>query len=221
MLVCGVPKNSDEFSRIHSVEQSLFGNLSLSPAMADDIFKFCPEIYTVIVGAQQTVAAYSSAFPLKRKWAQAFIAGDITEPDLTPDMLLGRHDCLQDCCIYIGSVVVASTYDSLMKATLLASLCSWRIQQLQATSANRLTVVMTAATKQGQRMIRSAGAKPLNDGANRKDGHTVYGRQITLGFLCRVTAAMERCLNSGIVQMNLDFQPSLVAATGAPALAMA
>jgi len=189
--------------------------------MADDIFKFRPEIYTVILGPQQTVAAYSSAFPLKRKWAEAFVAGDVTEPELTPDMLLGRQDCLDDACVYIGSVVVASNYNPLMKATLLASLFSWRMQQLRDTSVRRLVVIMTAATKQGERMIRAVGAKPLNGGANRKDGYTVYERQITPGFLYRATAVMERCLNSRIVQMNFEFRPSLAAVTRVPALATA
>jgi hypothetical protein len=189
--------------------------------MADKIYKFRPEIYAVILDSQQSVAAYSSAFPLKQKSAEAFIAGDVTEPDLTPEMLLGRQDCLDESCVYIGSVVVASHYDSLMKATLLATLFSWRIQQLRDASVSRMAVIMTAATKQGERMIRLAGAKPLNDGSNRKDGYTVYGVQITAGFLYRATVAMEQCLNGRIVQMDLDFRPSMAALTHAPAVATA
>jgi hypothetical protein len=63
--------------------------------------------------------------------------------------------------------------------------------------------------EQGERMIRYVGAKQLNDGINRKDGLPVYGRVVTPGFLSRAAATMERCLNSRVVQMNLDFMPSV------------
>ena len=177
--------------------------------MAFEIFKSRPEIYTAILGPDDAVAAYSSAYPLKREWAEALIAGDITEPDLTPSMLLRRHDGLEGSCVYVGSVVVVSTNDPLTKAILLASLLSWRVQQLRAASVKRLSVFMTPVADQGERMIRYIGAKQLNDGTNRKDGYPVYGRIITPGFLSRATSMMERCLNSRVVQMNLDFTPSL------------
>jgi hypothetical protein len=155
------------------------------------------------------VAAYSSAYPLKREWAEAFIAGDITEPDLMPSMLLARHDGLEGSCVYIGSVVVVSQNDPLTKAILLASLLSWRVQQLKAASVKRLSVFMTPVAEQGERMIRLIGAKQMSDGTCRKDRYPVYGRVITPGFLSRATATMERCLNSHFVQMNLDFTPSV------------
>jgi len=211
MFVCGVPKDSGEFSRLLCVERRLFGDLSLSSAMADSIFRFRPEIYSAILGQGESVAAYTSAFPLKPEWADAFIAGDVTEPDLTPGMLLGRHDCLEGARVYIGSVVIDSACNPLMKSTLLASLVAWRVRQMRAASVKRLSVMMTAVTKRGERMIRSVGARQLNDGANRKDGHAIYGREITPGFLGRVTAAMERCLNSGLVQMDFDFRPGVQA----------
>jgi hypothetical protein len=191
------------------VEQELFGALSLAPATAHEIFEFRPEVYAAVVGPEDRVAAYSSIYPLKKKWADAFVAGDITEPDLTAAMLLTRQDCHEGSNIYIGSVVVDSTYDPIMKSVLLASMFSWRVQQLRHVSVGRLSVMMTAVSKQGERMIRKFGASELNAGANRKDGYAVYGRDVTPRFLFRATAAMERCLNSGIVQMNRDYVPTV------------
>jgi len=179
------------------------------PQTAFEIFKTRPEIYAAILGPNGDVAAYSSAYPLKREWAEAFIAGDITEPDLTPSMLLTRQDGLDGSSVYVGSVVVVSQNDPLTKAILLASLLSWRVRQLKAASVKRLSAFMTPVAEQGERMIRFIGAKQLNDGTNRKDGYPVYGRAITPGFLSRATATMERCLNSRVVQMNCDFTPGL------------
>ena len=207
MFVCGVPRDSSEFSRLVSVEQGLFGGLSVPPQMAHEIFEFRPEIYTAVVAPDQSVAAYSSAYPLKAHWAEEFVAGHVTEPELTSDMLLERQDSHERSCVYVGSVVVASNYDPFTKSILLASLFSWRVQQMRHASIDRLSLIMTAVTKQGERMIRRIGARQLNDGAHRKDGHAIYGREITPRFLVRATAMMAQCLGDGIVQMSFEGWP--------------
>ncbi len=219
MFVCGVPKDSSEFARVLKVEQGLFGGLSLPPAMAHQMFDFRPEIYAAVVGPDDNVAAYSSIYPLKKKWADAFVAGDVTEPDLTTTMLLTRQDCHERSSIYIGSVVVGGDYDAITKSVLLASMFSWRVQQLHHVAVGRLSVMMTAVTRQGERMIRKFGAKQLNDGTQRKDGYAVYGREVTPRFLYRATLVMDKCLNSGLVEMNRDFVPTTCAPTHAPTLA--
>jgi len=205
MLVCGVPRNSAEFSRVFSVEERLFGKLALPRPAAEKIFNFCPQIWAAVFAPDGSVAAYTAAYPLKLKCADAFIAGDITEPDLTPDMMLERPDTLNGSCIYIASVVVSGEYNTLMKSTLLASLFSWRVRQLEAHAVKRISVIMTPVTDQGRRMVQAAGAKQLNSGAGRSDGYAVYGREVTPGFLYQATSAMERCLNKGVVEMNFDF----------------
>jgi hypothetical protein len=96
---------------------------------------------------------------------------------------------------------------------------SWRVQQLHHVAIDRLSVMMTAVTKQGERMIRKFGAKQLNDGAQRKDGYAVYGREVTPRFLYRATLVMDKCLNSGIVEMDRDFVPKMCPPTHAPMLA--
>jgi hypothetical protein len=218
MFVCGVPRNSAEFSRLLRIEEDLFGNLSVPATVAHQFFKRYPEMYTVIQAEDGAVAAYSSTYPLKRQWADALVAGDIAEPDLTPAMLIDEDESLDGCSIYIGSVVVVGEHDALTKAILVASLLSWRIQQLQAAAVSKLSIVMTAVSEQGERMIRYIGAKQLNDGAGRKDGYPIYGREISPGFVHRMTATMERCLNSGIVRMDRNFGPALQSPQSVPGL---
>jgi hypothetical protein len=208
MFVCGVPKDSSEFSRVLKVEQGLFGDNALPAAMAHQIFEFRPEIYAAVLGPDDSVAAYSSVFPLKKEAAEAFVAGDITEPELTTAMLLTRQDCHECASIYIGTLAVGDNYDPIMKSVLLASMFSWRAQQLNHVAINRLSVMMTAATKQGERLIRRMGATQLNASANRKDGYAVYGRAITPRFLRRATATIEKCLNNGVVRMSRNFVPN-------------
>jgi len=205
MFVCGVPRNSAEFQCYLNLEHSLFGRLSVPTETAQTFFRLRPEIYQVVIAPGDVVAAYSSAYPLQPKWAQALIAGEIAEPDLTPSMLLRRDESLEGSTFYIGSVVVANGYDRLTKLKLLASLISWRARQFEAACINRLRVILTPVTEEGERMARQGGARLLNDGTGRKDGYPVCGRDITRGFLTGVATALERCLDSSIVEMNYNF----------------
>jgi hypothetical protein len=207
MFFCGVPRDSCDFSKVLKVERGLFGDNALPSAMAHQFFEFRPEIYAAVLGPDDGVAAYSSVFPLKKQWAEAFVAGDITEPELTPAMMLTRQDCHEFASIYIGSVAVGDNFDPIMKSVLLASMFSWRAAQLHHVSIQRLSVMMTAATKQGERLIRRMGARQLNASANRKDGYAVYGRTITPRFLRRATATIGKCLNSGVVRMSRNYVP--------------
>ena len=115
MFVCGVPTNMATFSRVFDAAEDHFGNLYYSPKMATKILAFRPEIYLAIIASNGTVAAYSSAYPLKNEWAAAFIAGDIAEPNLTPDMLLSRHDALDGTTICFGHILVCNSYDPFTK----------------------------------------------------------------------------------------------------------
>jgi hypothetical protein len=221
MFVCGVPKDATALSRVLTVERNLFGALSVPDSVAHEIFRARAEIFSAITGPGASVAAYSTIYPLKPHWAKALIAGDIAEPDLRANMLLARHDSHHNACIYIGSVVVDSSFDPLTKSILLSSVLSWRTQQLLDASIRRLSVVMTGVSKEGERLIRYLGAKQLNDGANRKDGYAIYGRTVTQGFLSRATSTIERCLNNRTVKMDLDFLPTPPAHAPRPRMAEA
>jgi hypothetical protein len=209
MFVCGVPKSLAEFSAAFDAGESQFGQLSVSPSMAKEIFAFRPEVYLSIVAQNGVVAAYSSAYPLKPRWADALVAGDIAEPDLTPDMLLCRQDGLDGCHIYVGAIVVRSCYDPFSKSVFLANLLAWRAKQLQDASVKRITAIMTPVTKQGQRLVRYIGAERLGTGAD-VNGHAIYGRKLSPGFLYRITSSMEKLLSHSMVRLDEDFQPPLL-----------
>jgi len=209
MFVCGVPTNLAAFFRVFDAAERHFGKLSMSSETATEIFAFRPEIYLAITTSNGAVAAYSSAYPIKKEWAAAYIAGDIAEPDLAPDMLLGRQDALDGTTVCFGHVLVCDSYDPFTRSILLASLFSWRAQQLQYLSVRRITAIMTPITKHGERLVHYAGAKRLGTSSDT-NGYGIYGRNISPGFLYRMTSSMERYTGNPIVKMNLDFQPSLL-----------
>jgi len=209
MFVCGVPRNLAEFSDAFNVGETQFGELSVSLSMAKTIFAFRPEIYLAITAPNGAVAGYSSTYPLKERWANALVAGDIAEPDLTPDMLLCREDGLDGASIYIGSIVVSSNYDPFSKSVFLANLLAWRALQLQDASVKRITAIMTPVTKQGQRLVRYIGAERLGTKTD-VNGHGIYGRKMSPGFLYRITSSVEKLLSNSMVKLDQDFQPSLL-----------
>jgi len=205
MFVCCVPRSSAEFLRVLSLEQSLFGHLSVPPETAKNFFRVRPEIYQAVIGPAETLAAYSSVYPLKPHWAQAFIAGEIGEPELEPHMLLERDESLEGATLYVGSVVVADHYNAATKSLLVASLIAWRAKQLDVAALRRFSVIATPLTAHGHRLLRHGGATLLADGSSRRDGCSVYGREITHGYHSRVLAGVEKLLNGSVVEMKYNF----------------
>jgi len=216
MFYCGVPRDAAEFSRVWTIEQSQFGGLSVPASVAREIYRKRPELFLAIFCEKSTVAAYSVGYPLKPEWADALIAGAITEPELTADMLLTYEDSHENAAVYIGSVVVSEQYDAFTRASLMAALVSFRAGQMRQHSIRRMSLMMTGVSKQGQKLIRYVKAKQLNSGDNRKDGYAIYGRVITPSFLNRATIAIERCFNSTSVQMSLDSLPAVGAESFVP-----
>ena len=207
MYICGVPKTLAEFVKIMDVEKALFGDHALSLEASVELFKRRPDIYTAVVCPNGSIAAYLTAYPLKPKCAEALIEGEVTEPELTPDMLLTQHDKLEGSCVYIGSVVVDSKFNPILKTILLVSLGQFYIRPLQAAAVRRHSVIMTAASKDGKQLMNWIGAEKLNDGTNRKDGLDVYGRTISQGFLYRACAKVERFFDNEFVQFDFTSRP--------------
>lgn len=205
MFVCCVPRNAAEFLRVLSLEQSLFGPLSVPPETAKKFFRVRPEIFQAVIGPADTLAAYSSVYPLKPRWASAFIAGEIGEPDLEPHMLLARDESLEAATLYVGSVVVADHYNPATKSLLIASLIAWRAKQLDVGALKRFSVIATPLTEHGHRMLRHGGATLIAAGSSRKDGCSVYGREITHGYHSRLLPMVERLLNGSVVEMKYNF----------------
>lgn len=205
MFVCDVPRSKSDFLKIADMENELFDGMALSPDNSLAIFDFCPEVYSAIYGELGEIVGYSSVFLMRQEYAFQFISGELTEPDLTPNMLFSLSDPdFRTGHAYVGSVVVKDGFSMVTRSILLASLLSWRMTQMTRLALPRLPVFMIAVSDQGEQMVRFVGAKRLNDGARRKDGKAVYGRTITPGFMARANASLHRCMSAGLVQMEFD-----------------
>jgi hypothetical protein len=217
MYICRVPESLVEFKKLIDVERAIFGGHALSFEASLALFKKRPDIYTAVFSPIGSVAAYLTTYPLQPRYAEAVIEGEVTEPELTPDMLSAQHRKLDGSCIYIGSVFVDRELNPLFKAILIISLAQYHIRKQQANEFRRFSVIMTTASKEGERLTNWIGAQKLNDGCNRKDGLDVYGRTISRGFLYHSCATMERLLENKYVRIDFASPPLNVGLIGVEA----
>jgi hypothetical protein len=203
-FVCAVPRNAEEFGRVHDFERSLFGNLAFPRDVADEFFAMRPEIFSAVFDQDGTVVAYTCAFFLRPQWGAALISGEIADLELRPHMMYRRNDCHTGVVVYLGAVAVDPKCDPILKAMLLASLMWARVHQMRGASVERLSAIMTTVSKEGERLARRMGATKLNDRTNRKDGLDIFGCDLSLDLLGGVFRAMEKFPFAKSIQMNLD-----------------
>ena len=209
MFTCGVPRNLVTFDHLVGLDQAIFGNNSLAPDRARDLFRRRPEIYTAILKPTGQLVAYSIIYPLKPEWAQHFIEGSIGESDFTPEMILDREVSHEGQHFHIGSVVVDSASDPIMRSVFLAGLLRWWAYHLDSVISGNATFLMGPVTAGGMKLVRHVHAIKLSSGENRKDGHDLYGLTTTTAFLHRLSAAIDSFLDRELVQLNLDFRAAM------------
>jgi hypothetical protein len=198
-FVCRVPKNAEEFRRVHELEQSMFGELAFPTDVAEEIFAMRPEIFSAVFDQDGNVVAYSSAFFLRPEWGTALIRGDITDVELRPHMMYRRNDHHAGVYVYLGSVVVDPKCDPILKAMLLASLMWFRVHQMLSASVERLSAIMTTVSKEGERLARRMGAKKLNDRTK------MFGCELSPELLGGAFRAMENFPFARSIEMDLNF----------------
>jgi hypothetical protein len=206
MFVCGVPRDLNTFDQIVGVDHSIFGKSSVTPEWARELFRVRPEIYSTILCPKGQVVAYSDVYPLKPRWAQLFVAGKMCEGSFRPHMILDRQEPHEGQHFYVGSVVVNGKYDPILKSLLLASLLRWRAYHFQSLSLHGMTLLMTAVTSQGTRLVNRVGARKVGSGRDREDGHDLYGWKATPAMLHRLSHAIDGFLKEEMVRISFDFR---------------
>lgn len=202
MFTCKVPDEAG-IRHLATIEQQLFNGIALSAEGILKIYDFCPEMFCVIENDDGNIVGYSSIFTMLPDEALRFIAGDFSEPDLVPELLISpEHENFSKTHAYVGSVVIIGDFNIITRSVLLASLLSWRMKQMTRLALRRLPVFMISASEQGSQLVRFVGARTLKDAAERRDGNAIYGRTITPSFLAHANKALQRCLSSGFVKMD-------------------
>jgi hypothetical protein len=201
---CAVPANEYELRQLQDLEQKLFGTHALPLGVMNEIFATRPETFNAVFTRDGTVAAYSTAFPLRPAWRTALISGHLAEAGLRPEMIYKRGDCHTDTFIYVSAVAVDPTCDPILKSVLLGSLLWFRVHQLWSASVRCLSMIMTIVSNEGERLARRLGARKINDRMNRRDGLDVFGCDLTPDLLRGVFGTAEVFPFSQTIQMNFS-----------------
>jgi hypothetical protein len=151
------------------------------------------------------VVAYSDVYPLKPDWGRLFVAGKISEGNIQPHMILHRQDLHERQQFYVGSVVVNGQYNPVLKSLLLASLLRWRAYHFQSLSLSAMTLLMTAVTQKGKRLVNRVGARKLRSGRDQNDGNDLYEWTTTPASLHSLSNSIDRFSKEKMVRMNFDF----------------
>jgi hypothetical protein len=205
MFVCGVPRNLITFDQIVGLDHSIFGKSSLTRESARELFRARPEIYSTILCPKGRVVAYSDVYPLKPEWGRLFVAGKITEGSFRSHMMLDRQDVHERQHFYVGSVVVNGQYDPILKSLLIASLLRWRAYHFQSLSLHVMTLLMTAVTSRGKRLVDRVDAQKVSSGRDRNDGHDLYGWTTSPASLHSLSNSIDRFSEQRMVRMSFDF----------------
>jgi len=205
MFVCGVPRNLITFDQIVGLDHSIFGKSSLTLESARELFLARPEIYSTILCPKGRVVAYSDVYPLKPEWGRLFVAGKITEGSFRSHMMLDRQDVHEGESFYVGSVVVTGQYDPVLKSLLLASLLRWRAYHFQSLSVRVMTLLMTAVTSKGKRLVNRVDAQKVSSGRDRNDGHDLYEWTTSPASLHSLSNSIEGFAKQRMVRMSFDF----------------
>ena len=75
---------------------------------------------------------------------------------------------------------------------------SGTLEQFDVAALKRFSVIATPLTEHGHHLLRRGGAALLAAGSSRKDGCSVYGREITHGYHSRVLPAVEHLVNGSV-----------------------
>jgi hypothetical protein len=202
MFTCKVPDKVG-ILRLANIEHKLFEGISLSPDRLQAIHEFCPEMFCVIENDDNDVVGYSSVFTMMPEQALRFISGEISEPDLSPELLTPPSAAnFNKTHAYVASVVVVGDFNVITRSVLLASLLSWRMTQMTRLELRRVPVFMISASEHGSQLVRFVGARILREAADRGGGNAIYGRTITPSFMNHANKALQRCLSSGFVKMD-------------------
>src|SRR5271170_1464714 len=81
---------------------------------------------------------------------------------------------------------------------------SGTLEQFDVAPLKRFSVIATPLTEHGHHLLRRGGAALLAAGSSRKDGCSVYGREITHGYHSRVLPAVEHLLNGSVGEMKYN-----------------
>jgi hypothetical protein len=205
MFVCGVPSNLVTFDQVVGLDRSIFGKSSLTRESARELFRARPDIYSTILCPKGQVVAYSDVYPLKPEWGRLFLAGKISEGNFRSHMMLHRQDLHEGHQFYVGSVVVNGQYNPILKSLLLAGLLRWRAYHFQSLPLCGMTLLMTAVTSKGKRLVDRVGARKVSIGRDRNDGHDLYEWTTTPAALHSLSNSIDGFSKERIVQMSFDF----------------
>jgi hypothetical protein len=144
-----------------------------------EIWKENPNILVALTGAKGEFLGYFDVIPLKCSFAEFFLAGRVSEKDITKDDVV-KPDEVDKCKhLYISGLAVENweTYHGQTNANILV----WGLLKYldHFYSRQNCFAFAVAVTKDGDELLRSFHFDLLSEGSCRRDKCPIYGLTLT------------------------------------------
>lgn len=185
MLRC--PCDQQLAQKAATLARSEFGRNTIPPVSYEPLRGRNRFILTCLVGADGGFLGYFDVFPVKKSFAELFLQGRVSEKDLTPENMLGTSGMRRSKYLYVGGVAAADADQPVNGSILVWGLLKYLEHYYRDSGAYIFT---SAASLQGEKLLRNLNIPVASDKTARKDRQTVYGARLTAELLSQLLSSV-------------------------------
>lgn len=171
-IVC--PCETEQSREASILARTCFGSETISPDKYEQFRLKNPNILACLKASDGRFLGYFDVIPLADTFGTIFIDGRVGEKDITHEYVLGPAQMPTARFIYFSGLAVrdASTMNGMMNASILVWASLKYLHHFYA--RNNAVLLASAATKEGEALLRHLGCELRCAANTRRDGHPLY-----------------------------------------------
>jgi len=173
------PADLKILEEVAQLARQCYGKSTISLSSYVEIWKENPNILVALTGAKGEFLGYFDVIPLKCSFGEFFLAGRVSEKDITKEDVVKPTEIAECKYIYISGLAVANweTYQGQTNANILV----WGLLKYLGHFYGRQNsfAFAVAVTKDGEKLLRSFHLELLSEGSCRRDKCSIYGLTLT------------------------------------------
>lgn len=163
----------------YDVAQQKFGSDTIPPATLDEMGTRSPNSLLVLTYGG-SVVGYTDVYAMEAKAVQRFLCGEISERDLTPEMIVAHPRPGTASDLYLAGIVVVDcqSYEGRRQASMLI----WALVEMLAKcflDGEPARLFALGWSAEGRALLEKASFSRVASTRSRKDGHPLYTRSTT------------------------------------------
>ena len=173
------PADLKLLEEVARLARQCYGKSTISLSSYIEIWRENPNILVALTGPKGEFLGYFDVIPLKCSFGEFFLAGRVSEKDITKEDVVKASEIDECKYLYISGLAVADweTYQGQTNANILV----WGLLKYidHFYSQQDCFAFAVAVTKDGEALLRSFRLEMLSEGSCRRDKCPVYGLTLT------------------------------------------